>query len=120
MKLIDVINAANAVYPDGYLTVYVDPETGDLLGDGLDGGKGDTLAAFIVREIRSLAPGPVVSTRKMSVSGYDVIAIAGALESASGELAAVAEALRDLADTMCPECGAKIDDNGQCSACEGG
>lgn len=46
MKLIEVLNAANMYYPDGYLCEYYDKD-GKFKKDG----SGDALAEFIVIEI---------------------------------------------------------------------
>ena len=46
MTLLEVLNVASKGYPNGGLTRYFDPETGEPVG-----GHGDALAAFVVREI---------------------------------------------------------------------
>lgn len=46
MKLLELLNAANEGYPDGYLAEYYDPNTGKRKS-----GDGDTLAKFIVLEL---------------------------------------------------------------------
>ena len=46
MKLLELLNAANEGYPDGYLAEYYDPYTGKRKS-----GDGDTLAKFIVLEL---------------------------------------------------------------------
>ena len=46
-SLAEMLNRANERYQDGYLSEYYDPAT----GEGRDG-EGDTLAEFIVKEIR--------------------------------------------------------------------
>jgi hypothetical protein len=47
LSLVGLLNIANEAYDDGYLAEYFDPDTGASRG-----GSGDTLAEFIVREIR--------------------------------------------------------------------
>ena len=47
LSLIELLNLANQAYDDGYLAEYFDPATGVARA-----GSGDTLAEFIVREIR--------------------------------------------------------------------
>lgn len=45
--LVALLNIANEAYPDGYLAEYFDSETGERRE-----GSGDTLAQFIVAELR--------------------------------------------------------------------
>ena len=47
LSLVELLNLANEAYADGYLAEYFDPETGERRQ-----GSGDTLAQFIVAEIR--------------------------------------------------------------------
>ena len=47
LSLVELLNIANETYEDGYLAEYFDPDTGASRA-----GSGDTLAEFIVREIR--------------------------------------------------------------------
>lgn len=47
MKLVDLLKKANSGYPDGFLSQYFDAKTGEPKE-----GSGDTLARFIVAEIR--------------------------------------------------------------------
>jgi hypothetical protein len=47
LSLVELLKIANEPYEDGYLAEYFDPETGASRA-----GSGDTLAEFIVREIR--------------------------------------------------------------------
>ena len=47
LSLVELLNLANEAYDDGYLSEYFDPDTGTSRE-----GSGDTLAEFIVREIR--------------------------------------------------------------------
>jgi hypothetical protein len=47
LSLVELLNVANEAYDDGYLAEYFDPDTG-----GPKTGSGNTLAEFIVREIR--------------------------------------------------------------------
>ena len=47
LSLVELLNLANEAYADGYLAEYFDPETGERRL-----GSGDTLAQFIVAEIR--------------------------------------------------------------------
>lgn len=47
LSLVELLNIANEAYEDGYLAEYFDPDTGAFRA-----GLGDTLAEFIVREIR--------------------------------------------------------------------
>jgi hypothetical protein len=46
LSLTKLLNLANTNYPDGWLTEYFDPETGERKA-----GSGDTLAQFIVVEV---------------------------------------------------------------------
>ncbi|MHB1935625.1 MAG: hypothetical protein ACYCOR_03485 [Acidobacteriaceae bacterium] len=46
-SLVALLNIANEAYPDGYLAEYFDSETGERRE-----GSGDTLAQFIVAELR--------------------------------------------------------------------
>lgn len=46
MKLLELLNAANQGYPDGYLAEYYNAKTG-----ARKRGSGDTLAEFIVLEL---------------------------------------------------------------------
>ena len=52
MTLVELLTIANKGYPDGYLAELFDPETGDPVPDADE--KGDTLALFILREIREV------------------------------------------------------------------
>ena len=47
LSLVELLKIANEAYEDGYLAEYFDPDTGTSRA-----GSGDTLAEFIVREIR--------------------------------------------------------------------
>ena len=47
LSLVELLNIANEVYEDGDLAEYYDPDTGACRA-----GSDDTLAEFIVREIR--------------------------------------------------------------------
>ena len=47
LSLVELLKIANEAYEDGYLAEYFDPDTGAPRA-----GSGDTLAEFIVREIR--------------------------------------------------------------------
>jgi hypothetical protein len=47
LSLVELLKIANEAYEDGYLAEYFDPDTG-----ASKAGSGDTLAEFIVREIR--------------------------------------------------------------------
>jgi hypothetical protein len=47
LSLVELLNIANEAYDDGYLAEYFDPDNGASRA-----GSGDTLAEFIVREIR--------------------------------------------------------------------
>ncbi len=47
LSLVELLNMANEAYDDGYLAEYFHPDTGTPRA-----GSGDTLAEFIVREIR--------------------------------------------------------------------
>ena len=60
LKLTDILRAANKHYDEGYLSLYFDVATG-----GPRTGSGDTLAEFIVREIRENFDGK--SSRKRQV-----------------------------------------------------
>ncbi len=46
LSLVELLNLANDVYPDGFLGEYFNPETGEQ-----QQGSGDTLARFIVAEL---------------------------------------------------------------------
>jgi hypothetical protein len=48
LQLVDVLKAANTYYDDGFLENYFNPKTGKIK----TGRHGDTLAEFIVREIK--------------------------------------------------------------------
>lgn len=52
MTLLEILNIANAAYPDGHLAAYYDPQTGEPVIPKAE--VGDTLAMFIVRELRSV------------------------------------------------------------------
>jgi hypothetical protein len=47
LSLVELLKIANEAYEDGYLAEYFDPDTGVARA-----GSGDTLAEFIIREIR--------------------------------------------------------------------
>ena len=47
LSLVELLKIANEAYDNGYLAEYFDPDTGAPRA-----GSGDTLAQFIVREIR--------------------------------------------------------------------
>lgn len=47
LPLVELLKIANEAYEDGYLAEYFDPETGAARA-----GSGDTLAEFMIREIR--------------------------------------------------------------------
>ena len=47
LSLVELLNLANEAYADDYLAEYFDPETGERRQ-----GSGDTLAQFIVAELR--------------------------------------------------------------------
>jgi hypothetical protein len=48
MQLVELLNKANSVYPDNYLSEYFDDKTGEPTTPI----AGDTLAKFIVAELR--------------------------------------------------------------------
>ena len=54
LSLFELLKIANEAYEDGYLAEYFDPDTGASRA-----GSGDTLAEFIVREIRDTFDPPV-------------------------------------------------------------
>ena len=60
LTLTDLLNAANKHYDDNYLSAYFDAATGGPIT-----GSGDTLAEFIVRELRESFDGK--SSRKRQV-----------------------------------------------------
>ena len=84
LTLIDLLNAANRRYDDGYLSEYFDQSTGKPKD-----GSGDGLAEFIVRELRE--------TFKEEASRADQIASAvGTLQRASNDIQNVINGLREL------------------------
>ena len=48
MQLVELLNRANSAYPDNYLSEYFDDKTGEPITPI----AGDTLAKFIVAELR--------------------------------------------------------------------
>jgi len=63
LSLVELLNLANEAHDDGYLAEYFDPDTGTSKA-----GSGDTLAEFIVREIRdTFDPN---ATRSAQLSGF--------------------------------------------------
>ena len=88
MKLVELLNAANQGYPDGYLAEYYDTKTGALKKLG----SGDTLAKFIVLEL--------IDTFDSKASDDSQIdEVTRVLESARRDLLGVIEALDDGSDT---------------------
>lgn len=84
MKILELLNKANSVYPDSYLDFYYDITTGDPVD-----GKGDTLAEFIVRELQDVFEDGQCREELISES-------VKAMESAAATLSRVADALRTL------------------------
>jgi hypothetical protein len=86
--ILELLNAANQGYPDGYLAEYYDTKTGALKKRG----SGDTLAKFIVLEL--------IDTFDSKASEDSQIDEATrVLESARRDLLGVIEALDDGSDT---------------------
>lgn len=82
MKLVEILNIANAAYPDDCVAQYYDPETGEKAS----GDAGDTLAKFIAIEI--------IETYDAESSDQEQIAEARrVINRAASELNAVASAL---------------------------
>src|SRR5260370_42665363 len=87
MKLLELLNAANQGYPDGYLAEYYDTKTGKRKP-----GDGDTLAEFIALEL--------IDTYDSKRPDDDQIGIATqVLERARTDLLSVIHALEDGSDT---------------------
>jgi hypothetical protein len=81
MTLLEVLNVANKGYPDGGLTRYFDPETGEPVDR-----YGDALAKFVVIEISE--------TYEEGESDVDNLSRAKqVIRTAQGELEQVIEAL---------------------------
>ena len=88
MTLLELLNAANLGYPDGYLAEYYNSKTGALKKHG----SGDTLAKFIALEL--------IDTFDSKASDDSQIDEATrVLESARRDLLGVIEALDDGSDT---------------------
>lgn len=86
MKLLELLNAANQGYPDGYLAEYYDTKTGVRKP-----GRGDTLAEFIVLEL--------IDTFDSKTPDDSQIGIATQLlERARTDLLGVIQALEDGPD----------------------
>jgi hypothetical protein len=82
MKLLELLNAANEGYPDGYLAEYYDPNTGKRKS-----GDGDTLAKFIVLELidtfdsKATDDAQIEETlRVLDRAGTDLLGVMKALE----------------------------------------
>ena len=86
MKLLELLNAANEGYPEGYLAEYYDPDTGKRKS-----GDGDTLAKFIVLEL-------IDTFDFKSSDDAQIDEATRVLESARRDLLGVIEAL-DESDT---------------------
>lgn len=87
MKLLELLNAANHGYPDGYLAEYYDAKTGSRKR-----GSGDTLAEFIVLEL--------IDTFDSKADDDSQIGIAAQLlERARTDLLGVIQALRNWPGT---------------------
>lgn len=84
MTLIQLLDLANQGYPDGFLAEYYDPETGEARAS-----SGDTLALFIVQELRETFNGAAEDEDQI---GRAVRAIEKAREDLDGVLAALARA----------------------------
>jgi hypothetical protein len=102
--LLDVMAAANAVYPDGFLAEYFDAEDGlPNTEHGVSKGKGDTLAEFIVNEISEKWEEPgILSPEDPAAAAEKVQQCASAIRTAESQLAAVAKALENLSDSLQP------------------
>ena len=88
MKLVDLLNIANRGYPDHSLSEAYNPEDG-AEPDGAEDAVGDTLALFIVRELRdTFDPGADradqigEAVRVMRIAKRDLSAVGVALEQA--------------------------------------
>ena len=84
LKLPDLLNAANKHYSESYLSRYFDVKAG-----GARRGSGDTLAQFIVRELRE-GFDPTYSRE------HQVAAAVQALERAKEDLQCAIDGLREL------------------------
>jgi hypothetical protein len=80
----DILNAANKHYDEGYLSTYFDGTTGRCKR-----GSGDTLAEFIVHELRESFEGR--GTRQRKVAGA-----IRALERAKRDIQTAIAGLREL------------------------
>ena len=89
MTILDLLNKANEVYPDGFLSMYYDQDNGEEKPD--DGADG--LALFIVREIHSLCSG---TNQDGHLSTDRIEEVAKGLGKAAFELMAVAEHITNL------------------------
>ncbi len=83
MKLLELLNAANQGYPDGYLAEYYDTKTGKRKLGG-----GDTLAKFIVLELIDTFDSKATDDTQIDESTH-------ALERSRTELLGVIQALEE-------------------------
>lgn len=85
LTILDVLNAANDGYQDGYLSEYYDEETGELKE-----GQGDTLAEFIVKEIHDTFDPKsedhfLVAVHTLEIAIKDLQDVISALENSSND-----------------------------------
>jgi hypothetical protein len=83
MKLVELLNAANRGFPDGFLTEYYDIKTGKLKD-----GSGDTLAQFLVRELAE-------TFDERESSDFQINTAIGIIDCAMRDLELVAAALEE-------------------------
>jgi len=83
MTILELLNAANEGYPDGYLAEYYDPKTGKKVKS-----NGDTLAEFIVQEI--IETYDAKATKQVQLESA-----AGCLRTAQNDLESVITALKN-------------------------
>ena len=84
-KLTNLLNAANKYYDESYLTAYFNVATG-----GRRAGSGDTLAGFIVSEVRESFDGKASRERQVAAA-VDI------LEQAKKDIQNAIDGLRELA-----------------------
>jgi hypothetical protein len=89
VNLVELLNIANAGYPDQSLSLLYDHQTGEML----DAPEkwGDTLAVFIVRELTE-------TFEPTNASDVQLAAAASAMERAALEVAGVFGALKSALD----------------------
>ena len=83
MKRVELLNAANRGYPDGFLAEYYDIKTGKVKD-----GSGDTLAQFLVRELAE-------TFDESQSSDFQINTALGIIDCAIRDLELVAAALQE-------------------------